>query len=106
MMSLRSVWLAPLAAMACTGCLNPAYTRLPTLSWNPADVELRSYEFHDPLPDRDMAREVERPRGFGTPRAEPRRILERSMSPAPYGSDGAPIRQPPPLGRYSNAVPN
>ena len=60
-------------ALLVAGCLTPQNTRFPTLGWNPnARQERQSYTYHNPLPDPNLAKEIERPRGFENQRAEPR----------------------------------
>ena len=62
------------------GCVNPALTRLPTFEAGHPFVEKRSYERHDPFPDRLIGPDTQvRPRDFNDQRAEPRRALEEQM---------------------------
>lgn len=62
------------------GCFNPAFTRLPMLDPGQPQVEKRSYERHDPFPDRLSAPDTQvRPREFNGQRTEPRRALEERL---------------------------
>lgn len=91
-------------ALILPGCVNRANTRLPSLGWNDANYERRSYEYHDPLPDREGGRGVERPRGYEIPRNETRRAIERKMNASATSPDGQDFGTPEPVGRYSDTV--
>ncbi len=84
-----------------TGCVSSQHTRLPSLAYNRPDVERRSYEYHDPSPDREAGPEIERPRGFERQRAEPRRINERAGN---VTSAGVQSGLSPSAARYPNSV--
>jgi hypothetical protein len=83
-----------------TGCVSPQNTRFPTLGWNrDSSSERQSYTYHNPLPDPNLAKEIERPRGFENQRAEPRLTQERSaitneILGNPGGSNPAASRYP------------
>jgi hypothetical protein len=65
-------------AVLLAGCISPQNTRFPTLGWNPnSQAERQSYTYHNPLPDPNLAKEIERPRGFENQRAEPQLSKER-----------------------------
>lgn len=58
------------------GCIAPD-TQMPQLMHRPPDVERRSYSFHDPYPDVELAPDMDnRPRGFDEPRTNARRSKE------------------------------
>jgi hypothetical protein len=62
------------------GCVNPAFTRLPTFDAGHPFVEKRSFERHDPFPDRLDGPDTQvRPREFNDQRTEPRRALEERL---------------------------
>lgn len=90
-----------LCAVAMAGCVSSQHTRLPTLGYNRPDVERRSYEFHDPAPDREAGPEIERPRGFERQRAEPRRIMEQYSNQSGSGVQSG-LR--PSAAKYPNSV--
>lgn len=70
----------PAGCLLLAGCLNPALTRLPALHPGHPQVEKRSFERHDPFPDRLMGPDTEvRPREFNEQRTEPRRALEERL---------------------------
>ena len=62
------------------GCFNPALTRLPAFNAGHPLVEKRSYERHDPFPDRLNGPDTQvRPRDFNDQRSESRRALEERL---------------------------
>lgn len=80
------------------GCISSQNTRMPTLAYGDPKAERRSYDYHDPLPDRDSGPLVERPRGAERQRSEPRRTMEHANI-RPMGGE-----MPPSEARYQNVV--
>ena len=89
-----------------SGCISRETTRLPSLAAGDPRAERRAYEFHDPLPEREIGGQLSDslPRGFDLQRTESRRTLERSVNPVPYGADGASTGYPGTAFRYRNVV--
>ena len=86
------------------GCFSPFHTRLPTFANRSPAEEKRSFNLHDPLPERDVGPDTQvRPRGFIEQRSEPRRTLEgRGL----LGTPTQPGSQLPPGGaEYPEVVP-
>ena len=78
-MRIRCVMLTA-GCLLLAGCLNPARTRIPTFEAGHPRVEKRSFERHDPFPDRLTGPDMEvRPRSFNNQRTEPRRALEERL---------------------------
>lgn len=82
-----------------SGCLDPRFTRLPQWYARHPVAENAAFELTDPFPDPDLAPDTfARPRGYTTPRTEPRRAAEQRLlndmlkhpeSIAPYRYPGA-----------------
>ena len=87
-------------AMLLTGCNLSSHTRLPTLAASDPRAERNSYEYYDPIPERETAPTVERPRGFERERSLPTRANERRAQVMPW-SDGL---ANPSAARYPNSV--
>src|SRR5690348_57086 len=87
---MNGVW-HKIGALGCAallvGCVNSRNTRLPTLGWGDTKAEARSYNYHDPLAERETGPFVERPRGMERQRPEARRVIEtyeQTVDPAGY----------------------
>lgn len=89
-----------------SGCLSPWTTRFPTAQPRHPLVEKKSYEFHDPFPERAAAPDTEnRPRGFENARAAPRRAVEGAMLRGmPQHPEPLPAQPLPSSQKYPNAV--
>jgi hypothetical protein len=75
----KSVGLAVICLLM-AGCFSDKFTRLPAFETGQPQVEKRSFERHDPFPDRLSAPDTQvRPRGFDNQRTEPRRALEEML---------------------------
>lgn len=96
----RMHWLG--LAVLLGGCASQ-HTRLPSLAFGSPDMERRSYEYHNPLPERESGRSIEAPRGFELDRSEPRRAIQRAVSPTGYAPDGS-IGLSPSASRYPQSV--
>ena len=86
------------------GCISPQRTRMPSFAYGDPNAERRSFELHDPLPERDsgpLAGAL--PRGFDVQRAEPRRTLENFHNPLGTNPDGSAAAAPP-SARYVRTV--
>lgn len=71
-----------------TGCFSDAFTRLPAFGNGQPQVEKRSFERHDPFPDKMSAPDMQvRPREFSNQRSEPRRALEEKLFQGTTGND-------------------
>ena len=93
------------AAALLAGCVNPQNTRLPTLGYRDPRVERQSYEYHDPLPERETAKAIEVPRGFEFQRPEARRTLEKArMTEGITGTGGTSDGMSPSASRYPDSV--
>jgi len=88
------------------GCISPQNTRFPTLGWNrDSRSERQSYTYHNPLPDPNLAKEIERPRGFENQRAEPRLSQDRSaITDDITGTSGSSVGSNPAASRYPASV--
>ena len=83
------------ACLLVAGCFNSGLTRLPTFASGQPQVEKRSFERHDPFPDRLSAPDMQvRPRGFSHQRTEPRRALEEQLFQGTTGSGQFPPQSP------------
>ncbi len=87
------------------GCVNSQNTRLPRLGYNDPRVERQSYVYHNPLPERESARDIERPRGFEFQRTEPVRTQERArITEGITGAGGTSEGLSPSASRYPDSV--
>ena len=88
-----------------SGCFSPFHTRLPTFANRSPAEEKRSFNVHDPLPEKDVGPDtLVRPRGFMEQRSEPRRTLEGQGM---LGPPGIPGSQVPPGGvEFPEVVPH
>jgi hypothetical protein len=69
-----------LMSLVTTGCFNPAITRLPEVAAGQPQVEKRSFERHDPFPDRALGPDMQvRPRAYNDQRTVPRKSLEERL---------------------------
>lgn len=84
------------------GCMSQ-HTRMPTLAYGDPSMERRSYEYHNPLPERESGRAIEAPRGFEFDRSEPRRAIQRAGAPGGFTPDGSSGLSPS-ASRYSQSV--
>jgi hypothetical protein len=84
----------PLLLLLCVvpGCLNPAFTRLPTWQVWSRSAETEAYEQHYPFPDPDTGPSTEgNPRDYDRPRAAVRRAAEqRIFQGIPAGPESKP----------------
>ena len=86
----KSVGLAA-TCLLMTGCFSDAFTRLPEFGNGQPQVEKRSYERHDPFPDKLSAPDMQvRPREFSNQRSEPRRALEEKLFQGTTGNGAFP----------------
>ncbi len=94
------------AGLLLPGCLTPINTRLPSLVPSHPSVEKRSYERHDPFPDRWLGPDTQvRPRGFNNQRTEPRRALEERLFQGNAAQRPGPANGPDIRGsKYRNSV--
>lgn len=95
-----------LLALLAPGCLSPATTEFPQIA--PSRDPLReklSYETHDPLPEDVGPKLFIRPRGFETPRSEPRREIEGSVRRGTSPPAGDPFVPPSAANPYPQSVP-
>jgi hypothetical protein len=89
-----------------SGCLDPRFTRLPTVFPSNPVAENRAIQQTDPFPDPDLGpKTFARPRSFSRPRTEPRRAAEqRMLRGLQIGPEYIPPYYAPSARRYSNAV--
>ena len=89
-----------------SGCLDPRFTRLPTVFPSHPVVANRDIQQTDPFPDPDLGpKTFARPRSFSRPRTEPRRAAEqRMLHGLQVGPEYTAPYYGPSAGRYSNAV--
>jgi hypothetical protein len=98
------IGLAGCAALM-AGCISARDTRFPSLNWNPnSRAERQSYTYHNPLPDPNLAKEIERPRGFENQRAEPRLSQEQKAITDDITGNGSPSTANPSASRYPASV--
>ena len=92
-----------------TGCLNPAFYRLPSFWTSSADVERREYQYHDPFPDDQSGPSTGvRLRNYNEQRPLPVRIREKydGSRVRPQLAPGVPAPVGPPAGsQYPQVVP-
>lgn len=72
----------PLLLLLCAlpGCLNPAFTRLPTMQVWSRSAETQAWEQHYPFPDPDTGPSTEgNPRDYDRPRTAVRRAAEQRL---------------------------
>ena len=99
-------WCLTACVLVAGGCLSPNFTRLPSLFPGAPAAERKSYELHDPLPSESEGPETQvRPRGFETPRSEPRQAVEGQMLLGTPTDDPPPGPVFPPPGGYPQSVP-
>lgn len=105
---MNGVWLGiRLAgcAVLLAGCVSPKYTRFPTLRPSDPVAERQSFTYHNPLPDAYSGANVERPRGFERPRAEPQAANERdAITNGILGTSGGGTSNNPSASRYPATV--
>ncbi len=107
-LKLRQILLAT-ATLSLTGCLNPAFYRLPTFWTGSSEVERREYQYHDPYPDAQTGPSTGfRPTNYNEQRPLPVRIREKydgSRAHSPLGPGVPPPVGPAPGSQYPQVVP-
>ncbi len=105
-MTKRAPFCLLLIVLVASGCLDPRFTRLPTIYPSHPVAENRSYQRMDPYPDPNLGGELSaRPREFVRPRTEPRRAAEqRMLRGLQFGPETIPPFYAPSAQRYSNSV--
>jgi hypothetical protein len=74
-----------------SGCVGPEETQFLTLAPRSPEVEARSYDFHDPFPDKLAGPDTySRPRSFITPRESGRTLLDLRFLLAMHPTAGQP----------------
>ncbi len=92
---------------ACTGCLNPLTTRLPTWNIGSPEAEKKEYERFDPFPDSAGAPDTyARPRAYVKQREPSRRAIEFNQGKPLPSYPAYPGYAPPPYGPPVYSPPN
>lgn len=94
-----------LLPLVTTGCFNPTFTRVPEVAASQPQVEKRSFERHDPFPDRALGPDTQvRPREYNNQRTIPRKSLEEQLFQGTSGSVTNPASPDLRGAQYHNSV--
>lgn len=105
-MNRRATICLLMIAFTTTGCLDPRFTRLPTIYPQHPVAANQAIQRFDPFPDPNIGGEMSvRPRAYLTPRTESRQAAEqRMLNGLRAAPESIPPYYPPSASRYSDAV--